>query len=73
MKGVINGISIYGIKKRLVNIQLWNRNCKFQGFNRRPGVSDPSIENMGPIPPGWYIIYPSEIEEGNVNFLEKKR
>ncbi|MFR4447914.1 MAG: hypothetical protein ACLT4I_10505 [Megamonas funiformis] len=36
------------------------------------GISDPSIENMGPIPPGWYIIYPSEIEEGNVNFLEKK-
>ena len=40
----------------------------------RPGISDPSIENMGPIPPGWYIIYPSEIEEGNVKFfLEKKR
>ena len=35
-------------------------------------VEVPSIENMGPIPPGWYIIYPSEIEEGNVNFLEKK-
>ena len=30
------------------------------------------LKIWGPIPPGWYIIYPSEIEEGNVNFLEKK-
>ncbi|GLU99633.1 hypothetical protein [Megamonas funiformis] len=46
--------------------------ANFRASTGRPGISDPSIENMGPIPPGWYIIYPSEIEEGNVNFLEKK-
>ena len=46
--------------------------ANFRASTGRPGISDPSIENMGPIPPGWYIIYPSEIEEGSVNFLEKK-
>ena len=44
--------------------------ANFRASTGRPGVSDPSIENMGPIPPGWYIIYPSEISD--VYYWNKK-
>jgi RHS repeat-associated protein len=30
-----------------------------------PGVSDPTIENQGPIPPGEYILFPDEITPTN--------
>ncbi len=33
--------------------------ANFRASTGRPGVSDPSIENIGPIPPGRYIIIPS--------------
>ena len=45
--------------------------ANFRASTGRPGISDPSIENMGPIPPGWYIIYPSEISD--VYYWNKKR
>ena len=44
--------------------------ANFRASTGRPGISDPSIENMGPIPPGWYIIYPSEISD--VYYWNKK-
>ena len=37
--------------------------ANFRASTGRPGVSDPSIENIGPIPPGRYIIIPSEISD----------
>ena len=37
--------------------------ANFRASTGRPGISDPSIENHGPIPPGRYIIIPSEIND----------
>ena len=37
--------------------------ANFRASTGRPGISDPSIEDMGPIPPGRYIIIPSEISD----------
>lgn len=37
--------------------------ANFRASTGRPGISDPSIEDMGPIPPGRYIIIPSEIND----------
>ena len=37
--------------------------ANFRASTGRTGISDPSIEDMGPIPPGRYIIIPSEISD----------
>ena len=55
--------------------------ANFRVSTGRPGVSDPSIENIGPIPPGRYIIIPSEIsdvdyrkyKEGTLQYEKFKR
>lgn len=44
--------------------------ANFRACTGRPGATDPSIENIGPIPPGEYIIIPSEIN--SVDFFSHK-
>ena len=36
-----------------------------------PGVTDPNIANQGPIPPGWYILKPNEINDYDYEYTLK--
>ncbi|VBB06120.1 Hypothetical protein LUCI_1335 [Lucifera butyrica] len=44
----------------------------FKAATGKWGATDPTVENIGPCPPGTYTLYPSEVTGGTaVSFVER--